>query len=181
LDLLEQFGYNTNVVRGFNNTLTVTEGFTSSLNNPDVVTNPVPVIDPVPIAVGDNNKSQTTFQLFTNPDDGSPYLTINAPEFGDKDGLSPIRINEYSRGGSLIQYHNNEWGKEKQLEYTFNYLNVTEKDSLINFIELNVGRTIKIKDYLGIYRIGVILNGEGQVFQPQRKGYSGSVVFQELE
>jgi len=87
-------------------------------------------------------------------------LTLRGPELGNRDRLSPHRINRETRGGTLTVYADPIWPKVKQLEFQFLGLTESEGQSLLDFIDTSLGKEVKLRDWEGQEWLGVITSTE---------------------
>lgn len=90
-------------------------------------------------------------------------LTLRGPELGNRDRLSPQRINRETRGGTLTMYADPIWPKVKQLEFQFIGLTENEGQELLDFIETSLGKEVKLRDWEGQEWLGVITSTEDPI------------------
>lgn len=123
------------------------------------------------------NRAQTFFQFWYN---SVLLLQLNAPDFGDTETSRLIREKKYTRGLNLITFAEASWGDQRIYDYSFSYMNVFEKETLLLILRNTLGLKITIVDHLGVARVGFILTPESDVFEAVPGGFSASIRFQEV-
>jgi len=125
-------------------------GSTSDPDAPDP-----PAVTP-PTLVYTNNNVELSYPVAAP----THTLTLRGPELGNRDRLSPHRINRETRGGTLTVFADPQWPKVKQLEFQFIGLTENEGQDLLDFIETSLGKEVKLRDWEGQEWLGVITSTE---------------------
>ena len=138
--------------------------------------NPTP---PTSILSGTNPTVTAPFQ-FVWPSTGTvtDWVTLRAPEFGNKDKLTFNRVNRETRGGSLVVYANTMWPKTQTLALTFTGLRQTEVQDLLSFLGDHLGLEIGLIDWETRYWKGVITTTTNPVTEDSFDNYTVNLEFQ---
>jgi len=101
------------------------------------------------------------------PETGSvtDELILRAPNLGNIDRLSMVRINRETRGGTLIIYADPIWPKVETLLLTFSGLSEDEAQDLLDWMETYLGQEIRLIDWEDRVWKGVIVNPQDPVVQ----------------
>ena len=139
-------------------------------------TNPTP---PTSILTGTNPTIMAPFQ-FVWPSTGTvtDWVTLRAPEFGNKDKLTFNRVNRETRGGSLMVYANPMWPKTQTLALTFTGLKQTEVQDLLSFLNDHLGIEIGLIDWETRYWRGIITTTTNPVTEDSWNNYTVNLEFQ---
>ncbi len=118
------------------------------------------------------------FQLYY-PATGTPTdsLLLRTPQFGNRERLSFNRINQETRGGTLLVYADPQWPKTQTLVLSFAGLTSSEAKGLLTFMETYLGYEIGLLDWEHRYWRGVITRPDA-VVQDSRDSYSASFEFE---
>ena len=106
------------------------------------------------------------------------YVTLRAPEFGNKDTLTFNRINRETRGGTLIIFANPMWPKTQTLALTFTGLRQIEVQDLLSFLGDHLGLEIGLIDWETRYWKGVITTTTNPVTEDSFDNYTVNLEFQ---
>jgi hypothetical protein len=138
--------------------------------------NPTP---PNSILTGTNLTVTAPFQ-FVWPSTGTvtDWITLRAPEFGNKDKLTFNRVNRETRGGSLIVYANPMWPKTQTLALTFTGLKQTEVQDLLDFLNDHLGVEIGLIDWETRYWRGIITTTTNPVIEDSFDNYTVNLEFE---
>jgi len=103
-----------------------------------------------------NNNIELSYPVTTPTE----VLTLRGPELGNRERLSPHRINRETRGGTLTVYADPIWPQVKQLEFQFIGLTEIEGQDLLDFVTTSLGKEVKLRDWEGQEWLGVITSTE---------------------
>jgi hypothetical protein len=92
-------------------------------------------------------------------------LLLRAPNLGNRDRLSMVRINRETRGGTLIVFADPIWPKVENLLLSFSGLSADESQDLMTFMETHLGEEIRLIDWEDRLWRGVIVNPQEPVVQ----------------
>lgn len=109
---------------------------------------------------------------------GGTTITLRAPDWGDRDKYEVVRVQEESRGRSLIVYQDSKWPKTEVLSLTFSYMTSSDVDNLLNFLMTNIGKSVTYVDHYGRTWTGYVLNPDAEVRQVTRSNRTISIDFQ---
>lgn len=90
-------------------------------------------------------------------------LTLRGPELGNTSQFNTQRVNEESRGGSLIIFRKPDWPKTKQFQMSFTGLTEAEGQQLITLIETSLGKPVKLIDWTGRQFTGIITSTQSPI------------------
>jgi len=105
-------------------------------------------------------------------------LQLRNPIFDDTEQLEFRRINRKTRGGTLKIFRYNIWPKAQRLIYSFEILKESEKQALLSFLQLTIGKEIGLLDFESRQWRGIILTPATLLNEERR---SGSVMTIEFE
>jgi len=74
-------------------------------------------------------------------------VELKAPNLGNRDRLSFDKINEETRGGTLIVFADPIWPKVQTLALTFSGLTSAEGQELLRFMQEHLGEEIRLSDW----------------------------------
>ena len=82
---------------------------------------------------------------------GTPTTTLvlRNSQFGDSYDLGFDRINAINRGNELIVYGDTHWPEIETFSLRVSSLTAAQRDSIISFTDLTLGRTIRLTDHFG--------------------------------
>lgn len=83
-------------------------------------------------------------------------IYLRGPELGNVDQFNTQRVNTESRGGTLIIFHVEGWPKVKRMLFSFTGLTEQEGQEVLDFVEVSVGKEVKLRDWEGREWLGVI-------------------------
>lgn len=107
----------------------------------------------------------------------SPYsITLVVPELGDEDRIEHQRINRKNRGGETIIYHDPEWPVIEVLNFEFQNLTQTQVKTLLDFVQVTLGRTITLTDHNNVGWEGIIINPDFEATCVRERGCGGFTV-----
>ncbi len=97
----------------------------------------------------------------------SPTLTleIRNPELNDKIVRQCYRVQEYTRGNTLIIFRDPNWFKTYVLNMAFTALSKTNRDDILTFCRASAGKYIGFKDPLSQDHKGIIINPDNPLTQ----------------
>ena len=106
-------------------------------------------------------------------------ITLNSPEFGDKDTYEAKNLNENTRGLYLILFRDPIWGSELTFEVNFAGLTETEGQGIRGFLRASTGQVITYVDIYGVGHEGFITTPEAELVS-DLLGYSIKFTFMEV-
>lgn len=118
---------------------------------------------------------------------GSPTSTVvlnRSPVMGNTERLNFQRISRNSRGGDPIIFWDNIWPTEDVLSFSFTYVTKSEADQFKNFLDLTLGKDVKMTDHESQVWKGIILNpgveftNQGKRDECGNEQFSFSIEFQ---
>ena len=109
---------------------------------------------------------------------GGITLTLPKPDMGDGDKFDFTRINRRSRGNTLIIYRDPVWPKTRTLSLTFSWLNESQVYSILDFLELTLGKEIQYVDHREVTWNGFIMTPAAQLTQTSRPDLAITLDFQ---
>ena len=124
--------------------------------------------------------STTGFRL-QYPETGvvTDELLLRSPNFGDKDRLSPHRLNQETRGGDLIVFADPIWPKVQTLLFSFSGLTKVEARALQTWYDDYLGQEIRLIDHEDRLWRGVITQVTDPIVQDGRGcQWTGSFEFE---
>lgn len=187
LELSDLFYYQINATRTLITQETINDSFSGyvlnvhSLNtpieSPDEIPEEEPTADlpsPKPFQNA-GKKAPINFQIYRS---GQLVWLANAPEFGDTNEYKHNRELIRNRGNDLIDIDIITWGRDDIFEYTFNWLNNSQKQLFLTMLRNLLGKKVTIIDHLGYSRLGWILNPDSEVAENTPKGFTATLRFQ---
>lgn len=105
-------------------------------------------------------------------------LILRAPNLGNVDRISAVRINRETRGGTLIVYADPIWPKVETLVLSFSGLSEAEAQDLLTFMEEHIGEDIKLIDWEDRLWTGVLSNIQDPIVQDRRSNCSYTASFE---
>lgn len=119
------------------------------------------------------------FKLFYPAEGGiTDYVTLRAPNLGNKDRLSFNRILRETRGGTLIVFADPIWPKIQTLVLTFSGLRSVQAQQLLAFLETHLGEEIGLLDWEGRAWKGIVTAPHEPVVQDGKDSFSASLEFE---
>lgn len=88
-------------------------------------------------------------------------LVLRNPQFNDVRQLGFTRIQRETRGGTLVVFADPIWPKATILRYTISAL--PDKQAILDFLQLSLGRVVTLTDHYGREYEGLILNSNTAV------------------
>ncbi len=81
----------------------------------------------------------------------TPTSTLNLrnSEFGESYDIGFDRLNAITRGNELVVFGDSHWPEIETFNLSVRNLTTAQRDSIISFIVLTLGRTIKLTDHFG--------------------------------
>lgn len=76
-------------------------------------------------------------------------LVLRNSAFGESYDLSFDRVNAITRGNELVVFGDTHWPEIETFELSISSLTTAQRDSIISFIALTLGRTIELTDHFG--------------------------------
>jgi hypothetical protein len=119
-------------------------------------------------AIGGNITGETVFTVV----DTNQTLRFPQPIFDNQIRVSRDRVNREALAGELIVYSDPSWPKLNTLTMTFTNVKTDLATEFMDFVQDNLGREIRLLDYLGREWIGIIINPES-VFTENRPNLWG--------
>ena len=83
-------------------------------------------------------------------------IYLRGPELGNVEQFNTQRINRESRGGYLIIFRDFYWPKTKHMRFSFTGLTEQEGQDILDFVEVSVGKEVKLRDWEGREWLGII-------------------------
>jgi len=83
-------------------------------------------------------------------------IYLRGPELGNVDQFNTQRINRESRGGHLVIFRDFYWPRTKTMRFSFTGLTELEGQEVLDFVEVSVGKEVKLRDWEGREWLGVI-------------------------
>jgi hypothetical protein len=121
----------------------------------------------------------TPFQLlYPATGDATDYVTLRAPDFGNKDRLSFNRVLRETRGGTLIVYADPIWPKIQTLVLNFSGLPTVKARQLLDFLDGHLGEEVGLMDWEHRYWRGVVTTPDDPVVQDGPDSFSASFEFE---
>lgn len=77
----------------------------------------------------------------------STTITLPAPQFDNVTEINLTRINRETRDKTLKVFSDSLWPEVERFEWTFIGLSLTQRDNLIAFIKLTLGKPITVVDH----------------------------------
>lgn len=106
-------------------------------------------------------------------------LEIRNPNIGDGISQNMHSINRTSRGGTRISYRDSDWLKTKRFTVSFEVLEDSEIEEVIDFIESTAGLLVTYTDYNGEQWDGYIVSPEiEKITNIDLCAYSCSFIFE---
>lgn len=102
-------------------------------------------------------------------------LTLNAPEFGNKELNAQKRVLRPTRGGTLKNYKSKNWAKYTRLNLDFEILKEQDYLDLLNFLSTSLGDEIGFRDHEGRVWKGIITNPNTAISQVSTEIYNVSL------
>lgn len=127
---------------------------------------------------GPNLDVTEPFQLFYPVVDPEDYVTLRAPDLGNRDKLSMNRVNRRTRGGTLVIFADPQWPKTQTLELNFSVLHAEEAQALLTFLQTHLGQEIGLLDWEKRYWQGVVTDVTGVITQNGFDDYSATFTFE---
>ena len=104
-------------------------------------------------------------------------ITLHSPDFGNTHELALTRIQRESRGLTQQTFIQFTWPKSELLKFVFT--NLPNSADFINFLEISLGKLIKLTDYESRVWVGIIINPNDATEELIRNcGYKVSFIFQ---
>lgn len=105
-------------------------------------------------------------------------VVLRNPQFGNVDRLSFDRINRETRGGTLIMFALSKWPKQQTMNVTVTALKRSQKDALLDLLNLSVGQDIGLLDHENRQWRGIVLTPDAVVNNDSRGGYTVTFEFE---
>jgi len=106
-------------------------------------------------------------------------LILRNPNFGNKDRITPNRVNNQSRGGDLIIYADPLWGDPVEaLLYSFSVLTAVEAAALATWFDTYLGQEIRLIDQENRLWRGFMTQVTDPIVHDRRKSYTASFEFE---
>lgn len=109
---------------------------------------------------------------------GGTTVTLRAPDWGDRDKYEVVRVQEETRGKTLIVFQDSMWPKTETLSLTFSYMSQTDVNTLLDFLITTAGQAVTYIDHFGRTWIGYVLNPDAEVRQTSRSNRIITIDFQ---
>lgn len=111
---------------------------------------------------------------------GITTLTLDLPEFSNKDSIEHTRVSRTSRSGDVIVFRSSNWPKTEILTFKFVKFTLAQVEALKRFVKLTTAKLVNLVDYEGIHWQGFILNPEMPITQLMRDdaSYGAELKFQ---
>jgi hypothetical protein len=159
----DQIEYNHDAVRSASNGLVFTHSFvyiddvSLCTYDPKVGANNDPNAPTPPSATAPTLTRQSTVTLFYPTVSPTVTVEIRAPNLGDRDRLSQMRIQRESRGGTLQIFADPTWPKLQILALQFMGLTEGEALEVQSFFISTLGQTVGFTDWEGRTWHGIIV------------------------
>lgn len=159
----DEIGYNHDAVRAASNGLVFTHSFvyiddvSLCTYDPKIGTNNDPNAPTPPSATPPTLTRQSTVTLFYPTVSPTVSVEIRAPNLGDRDRISQMRIQRESRGGTLQVFADPTWPKLQILALQFMGLTEGEALEVQSFFISTLGQTVGFTDWEGRTWHGVIV------------------------
>ena len=106
-------------------------------------------------------------------------LVLKNPNFGNKDRITPNRINNQSRNGELIIFADPAWGDPiESLLYSFSVLTEAEATALSTWFDTYLGQEIRLIDQENRLWRGFMTEVNDPIVHDRRKSYTASFEFE---
>lgn len=141
--------------------------------------------------VGGNSDPSYTPPSTAAPTLGNAVLTLTYPyasptttlvlrnaDFGNNDKLAYTRINQQTRGGTLIVFADPQWPKVKTRTFAVSAICDDKRDAVLQFLEDSLGQEIGLLDWDNRQWRGIITNPDTAVTQAGRNDSSVSIEFE---
>lgn len=93
---------------------------------------------------------------------GVTTLVLPTPLFGNREEVHTQAVNRRNVGGEPIIYRDEDWPKYEIFRYTFDTLTLEQRDALIAFIKLSLGKPVTVLDHENREYSGLILNPQNE-------------------
>lgn len=90
-------------------------------------------------------------------------LVLRNPDWGNDDKLTYNRLNQTTRGGTLVVFADPQWPKFKTLSFQIQGIPDATYDALVQFLEDSLGQEIGLLDWEGRNWRGIITNPDTAV------------------
>jgi hypothetical protein len=140
-----------------------------------------PVVDETPPTL-----STGTLQLIYTI--ASPFqvhsVLLQNPEHGNEDTLTFAKIDRKTLGGTRKIYSDLNWGETQSFRLSIKDMNATDNvcgltvDTLLDFLNLSLGKVIELVDWEGRTWDGVIVTEETDISNTTRDGVSFDIIFE---
>ncbi len=111
--------------------------------------------------------AQSNIQFSYPAETPTTTLTLRGPELGNKERLNFQRINRETRGGTLIIYADPIWPKIQMMVIDFVGLSEAEAQDALTFVNMSLGKRIKIRDWEGREWFGFIKTPDNPIIRNQ--------------
>ena len=105
-------------------------------------------------------------------------LILVNPNLGNRDRISPVRVNVQSRGGSLIIFHDPIWPTTETKLYTFSNMKREMAHALLEWLCEKIGQEIRLIDHENRLWRGIITQPGDPIVEDRRGRYTGSFEFE---
>lgn len=106
-------------------------------------------------------------------------LVLPSPNFGNNYQLTVTRVNNESRGGTLILYTDPEcWPTTETLQFSISNMKGDVAKGLLQWFETHLGEQIRLVDYEGRAWVGVIITPDDPIVEDRRNRWTGSFEFE---
>jgi len=119
----------------------------------------------------------TGFKLQYPPELPTLEVVLRSPEFGNLYRLTADRVNQETRGGTLVVFADPIWPKVETLVMPMTLLK-TVPQQLLTFMQTTLGKEIKLIDFENRAWVGVIVDPQGAVVEDSRGGFAVSFEFE---
>ena len=92
-------------------------------------------------------------------------LTLRNPELNDIRVFQAYRVQDYSRGDTLIVYRDPQWFKTRVLNWSFTGLTRQNRIDILAFVAMSAGQYILVTDYWGVQFKAIIINPDNPITQ----------------
>jgi len=121
--------------------------------------------------------STGTVEFTYPPTSPTNTLTLDDPDFGNNDTLNFTRIDRETRGGDRKIFSDGKWASWERLEMTVSDLCEVDADDIITFLNVSLGKTVRLTDWEGRTWEGVIVEPETDLVKG-RGGWRLDLVFE---
>jgi hypothetical protein len=105
-------------------------------------------------------------------------LVLRNPNTGNNDKLTYNRLNQQTRGGSLVVFADPQWPKFKTRSFQIDAIPDASAPLLLQFLQDSLGLEIGLLDWEGRQWRGIIVNPEAVITQLGACNYSVSLDFE---